>query len=177
MFGLGSQTRARPWFEGGRRSQLLREALTALPMGSLPGLFLFPVLQGLLFSGSGNERCPLNRCQAPRPTQEHLFLFSLPCSRPLAPLNPHPEARAIRNHCWSPRTGCPKHIAEYLQEKNDLEAGVAQLLWREHENGSTSEETGCSRTGWPGSACSQVPSMPRLGEGHIGPGLALYGFA
>lgn len=119
---LGS--RARPLYEGDRRRQLLSEALTALPRGSLLGQFLFPMLQGLLFSGSGNERCPLNRCQAPRPTQEQYVSFLPPLLSPsLAPLNPHPEARAIRNHCWSPRTGCSEHIAEYLLEKNDLEAG------------------------------------------------------
>lgn len=119
---LGS--RARPLFEGDRKSQLLSEALTALPRGSLPGQFLFTMLQGLLLSGSGNERCPLNRCQAPRPTQEQSVSFLPPLLSPsLAPLDPHPEARAIRNHCWSPRTGCSEHIAEYLLEKNDLEAG------------------------------------------------------
>lgn len=56
--------------------------------------------------------------------------LSLSCS-----LNPHPGSRAIRNHCWGPRTGCPEHSAECSMGR-DLEASCDSAPCGVHTCGS-----------------------------------------
>lgn len=125
----------------------------------------------------GGWRCPLTRCQAPRPTQDK-FASSFPplLSPSLAPLAPCPGARAIRDGAGARAPAAPSTLQNAYRAETRKLAGTPLLVegarvWP-HLTGDC-----CSLTGWKGPARRQVPSMPGPGEGHIPPRSAFHGFA